>query len=152
MLLECLNDHAVEFVIIGGLCLVLHGCPMMTQDIDICIRLTPENLFRLERALHGLNPVHRMTPDRIPFILNATLAETLKSIYLRTDLGILDCLGTVAGLGDYTAVLSQSIHCLNSEFRMLSAAALIVAKEAAGRPRDLEAVKWLRAAAEHGQL
>ena len=33
-----------------------------------------------------------------------------KKLYLRTDLGIVDCLGEVLGIGDFESVLKQSIE------------------------------------------
>ena len=35
-LIESLCDHGVEFVIVGGVALVLHGSARTTQDLDIC--------------------------------------------------------------------------------------------------------------------
>jgi hypothetical protein len=62
----------------------IHGASLVTKDVDICCRLGPENLRRLETAVKDLNPVHRMTPNKIPFVLNDRLARDLKNIYLRT--------------------------------------------------------------------
>ena len=70
--------------------------------------------------------------------------------YLNTDLGILDCLSEVSGIGNYDQVLQRSIpHGLSyGEFRILSLDALIASKSAVGRDKDLEAVKLLRAVKE----
>jgi hypothetical protein len=56
----------------------------------------------------------------------------------------------VAGIGDYEAALKRSIVYQMSygEFRILDLDALIAAKEAIGRERDLAAVKQLRAIKE----
>jgi len=74
----------------------------------------------------------------------------LENIYLTTDVGILDCLSQVAGIGDYEQVLQQSIpHSMSyGEFRILHLDALIASKLAAGREKDLEAVKLLQAIKE----
>jgi len=147
-LLERLRAHQVEFVIIGGLCVVIHGAPMVTKDVDICCRFGPENLMRLEAAVKDLHPVHRMTPNQLPFVLDDRLCRELKNVYLRTDLGILDCLSEVTGVGNFDDVLRASASCLSGRFRMLSLNAIIAAKEATGRRRDFEAVHWLRAIKE----
>ena len=47
-LLSRLKAHEVEFVIIGGVCGVMHGVPMVTTDLDICCPFTPSSLRRLE--------------------------------------------------------------------------------------------------------
>lgn len=64
-----------------------------------------------------------------------------------TDLGQLDCLGEVKGIGDFNAVMERSVELEMETFqlRVISIDALI---EAMGRPRDLENVKILRALRE----
>jgi hypothetical protein len=44
----------VEYVLIGGFAVVLHGFPRLTQDIDVFIRPTEENVQRLQRALKSV--------------------------------------------------------------------------------------------------
>jgi hypothetical protein len=140
----------VEFVIIGGICNVLHGATLVTKDVDVCCRFTRENLKRIEAAVKELNPIHRQTPNQIPFELTDELAGRLKNLYLRTDAGVIDCLGEVAGLGDFDAVLQESIlvRLPFGECRMLSIEALIRSKETLGRDQDKIAVRQLRAIKE----
>ena len=101
-------------------------------------------------AIQDLHPFHRLTSGRLPLELTEELCSRLKSLYLQTNMGTLDCLGDVAGTGNYEQVLKQSITYKVSygEFRMLSIDGLIAAKEAVGRDRDLAAVKQLRAIKE----
>ena len=149
-LLARLSQHKVDFVVIGGVCGVFHGVPLVTLDLDICCRFTSENLFRLQTAVHDLNPYHRMTPNRLPFQLTQELATRLQNLYLQTDLGMLDCLSQVTGLGDYDQVLNRSIcqRTTFGELRILELDALIEAKLAMGRERDLAAVRLLEAIKE----
>lgn len=149
-LLSRLKGRNVEFVIIGGVCGVLHGASLVTLDLDICCRFSRENLRCLEAAIKDLHPRHRLTANKLPFELTNHLCDSLKNIYLNTDLGILDCLSEVAGVGNYEEVLKQSVlHSLSyGEFRILNLDALIVAKIAAGRKKDLDAVKLFRAIKE----
>ncbi|HEY5297319.1 MAG TPA: nucleotidyltransferase [Verrucomicrobiae bacterium] len=149
-LLSRLKEQKVEFVIIGGVCGVLHGASLVTLDLDICCRFSRENLRRIEAAAKDLHPCHRLTANKLPLELTDELCGSLKNIYLNTDLGILDCLSEVAGVGDYEEVLKQSIsHSLSyGEFRMLNLDALIAAKSAVGREKDLSTVKLLQAIKE----
>lgn len=50
-LLALLNDHEVEFMIVGGYALAFHGAPRFTGDIDIFIKPDPENAQRVLDAL-----------------------------------------------------------------------------------------------------
>jgi len=146
-LLFRLHSNHVEFVIIGGLCAVLHGISLVTEDLDICCRFSAENLRKLESAVSDLHPVHRLTANRLPLELTDHLCATLRNLYLRTDLGILDCLGEVKAVGGYDEVLAASVP-VQFGFgivRMLNIDRLIDAKEAVGRDRDIAAVRMLRA-------
>ena len=149
-LLRRLHTQGVEFVIIGGICNVLHGVTLVTQDLDVCCRFSPENLHRLEAAVRELHPVHRQTPQKLPFVLNDRLLRELRNIYLRTDLGVIDCLSEVAGIGGYDAVRQASVPVALSfgQCRMLSLDALIRSKETLGREQDLAALRQLRAIRE----
>ncbi len=149
-LLTRLNEHGVEFVIIGGVCGVLHGVPLVTFDLDVCCPFSPGNLRRVEAAVKDLHPYHRLTPGKLPLEFSDNLVARLKNLYLQTDLGKLDCLSEVKGIGDYHDVFNSSeLHnTSHGKFHMLSLDALIAAKEAVGRARDLTAVKLLRAIKE----
>lgn len=52
--LRALEDKAVEYVLIGGYAIVLHGFLRATQDIDLFINPTDENVSRLRNALNQL--------------------------------------------------------------------------------------------------
>jgi predicted nucleotidyltransferase len=149
-LLQRLYDEGVEFVIIGGICNVLHGVTLVTQDVDVCCRFTSANLHRLEEAVKDLHPVRRQTPQKLPFVLDDRLSRELKNIYLRTDMGVIDCLNEVAGIGDFDSVLQVSVP-VDLGFgvcRMLGLEALIRSKETMGRDHDLAALRQLRAIQE----
>jgi hypothetical protein len=149
-LLSRLQRQGVEFVIVGGMCGVLHGVTLVTKDLDICCRFTAENLYRIEAAVKDVHPRHRLAANKLPLELTDELCSRLKNLYLQTDLGTLDCLGEIAGIGGYDAVFNRSVpvSLADGEFRMLDIDSLIAAKEAVGRPHDLLAVAQLRAIKE----
>jgi hypothetical protein len=149
-LLSRLKENRIEFVIIGGVCGVFHGASLITLDLDICCPFGEENVRRIESAMQDLHPVHRLTTNKLPLELTRSSFASLKNLYLQTDLGVLDCLSEVAGVGNYEDVLKQSVpHTLSGgEFRMLNLDALIAAKLAVGREKDLSAAKLLQAIKE----
>jgi hypothetical protein len=146
-LIQRLIREEVEFVLIGGFASVLHGAPVLTRDVDVCIRFSRENLVRLVAAIGDLHPRHRITPQRLPLEITDQNWNIFKNIYLETDLGILDCLGEVAGIGgfDQAAELSEEVSLSVGRLRILTLDALIRAKEAAGREHDLKTVAYLKA-------
>ena len=50
-LFALLNEHKVEYLIVGGYALAFHGAPRYTGDIDILVRPHPENARRILQAL-----------------------------------------------------------------------------------------------------
>ncbi len=149
-LLERLSASGVEFVVVGGFAAVTHGATLLTQDLDICCDFSPGNLMRLQQAVADLHPVHRMSPTRRPLAITPSSCAGWKNLYLDTDLGQLDCLSSIDGVGDFTCVRRRSfrIRLHRETIRVLTLDALIRAKEAMGRPRDREAVLQLRAIRE----
>lgn len=145
-ILELLNREHVEYVLVGGLAGVFHGVPLVTRDVDVCMPFTEDNLLRLERALASLHPTHRQTPQRLPFSVADDFPRGLKNVYLRTDLGVLDCLGEILGIGDFTAVLSRSeiVELPIGQCRILSLSGLIDAKAALDRTQDKLALIHLK--------
>jgi len=140
-----LVEAKVEFVLIGGFAAVAHGSTLVTRDVDICCRFSEANLRRIQKALRALHPVHRSRPD-LHLDLTPAQCTRLKNLCLKTDLGALDSLGEVLGVGDYDTVLSQSIE-VELPFgrcRILDIDALIRAKEAMDRDHDRITVRQLK--------
>ena len=146
-LLKRLVRADVDFVIIGGFAGVIHGCTYLTQDIDICCDFSPANLLALQKAVSNLHPVHRMTPRRKKLELTEKNCEQFKNLYLDTDIGQLDCVSFIDGLGDYQKVrrASELVEVRDTKLRVLSLNALIKAKKAMNRPRDKQAILQLEA-------
>jgi hypothetical protein len=53
-IINALNKYGVEYILIGGYAVILHGLPRTTQDMDIVLKMTEENIDRFQRALKSL--------------------------------------------------------------------------------------------------
>ena len=53
-IIRALNDHEVEYILIGGYAVILHGLPRTTQDMDIIVKMTDANISKLQAALHSV--------------------------------------------------------------------------------------------------
>ncbi len=146
-LLQRLLAADIEFVIVGGFGAVLHGSTVVTRDLDICAILTAANVEKLREAFKDLHPTHRHNPQRHSFIDNPSPVVDLKNLYLQTDLGALDVLGSITGVGDFARVAAnaETVELFGHRVRVIGIEDLIRAKEALGREKDLLAVKELRA-------
>jgi predicted nucleotidyltransferase len=145
--LKKLNDAGVEYVIIGGVAAILHGSPRTTFDIDVCVLLTEPNLTRIVSMLRGLNPRFRMRPDKLPMPDDPGELQGFRNLHLDTDLGTIDFLTEVTGVGTYENAFAQSElkQVGGMPCRVLKLDALIAAKRAANRMKDRIAVLELEA-------
>jgi predicted nucleotidyltransferase len=148
-LLQRLTDAGLEFVLVGGFAAVSHGSFQLTRDVDICAVLTEANVAKLRQALGDWNPRHRMTPQKLPFLLYPRAGEAVNNLYLQTDMGMVDILTSIKGVGDFQRLntTAEVLEVDGHTVRVISLADLITAKEAMGREKDLLTVKELRAIA-----
>jgi hypothetical protein len=74
----------------------------------------------------------------------------MKNLYLETELGPIDFLGSILGIGEFERVHAASVEVelFGRRCRVISIQDLIQAKEALGRDKDLIAAKELRAIVE----
>ena len=137
--ITALASHSAEFVIIGGVAINLHSMAYVTYDIDFCFSRKRENLKRIVEALADFKPRPRGFPEELPFVWDKQTLLGGTTFTLKTTIGDIDLLAEVAGLGDYEAVLANSVifDLFGYKVNVLSISALIEAKRAAGRPKDL---------------
>lgn len=149
-LLSVLVEEGVEFMIIGGVAAYHHGSSRVTLDLDILYARSRANIDRLVRAVAPIHPYLRGAPAGLPFHFDALTVERGLNFTLTTDAGPLDCLGEVAGIGRYEAVLPRShdAELFGMRCKFVDLDALIESKRAAGRPKDLEAIAELEAIRE----
>ncbi len=146
-LLAKLVDNGFEFVIVGGYAAVAHGSARVTRDIDVCAVLTAENVETLRKALAKWNPRHRMTPQKLSFLTIPPPGTPLNNLYLETDVGVIDVLSSVLGVGDFARLKSRAerLEIDGRTHWLMSLEDLISAKEAMGREHDLLTARELRA-------
>ena len=53
-ILKTLAEYKVDFIVVGGVCAVLHGAPVSTFDLGLVHSRTPDNIDRLMSALESL--------------------------------------------------------------------------------------------------
>jgi hypothetical protein len=151
-LLRQLVTNNVNYVLIGGLAMRAQGSAHITDDFDICYERSDTNLDALVTAIDPLHPYLRGAPPGLPFRFDVPTLKAGLNFTLNTDLGDVDLLGEVRGLGFFKEVLAQSEPKVLFEFtvHVLTLDGLIASKTAAGRLKDrnhlleLEELKKLR--------
>jgi hypothetical protein len=154
--LSVLREHGVEFVVIGGFAVILHGVERATKDVDIVPEQSPENLARLWTALEALEARPRelteFRPEELPMPFSLQgLIEGGGNWVLDTRLGRLDVMQWVSGIDSYEELRAGADTEATPEAGEILFAGLddlLAMKRAAGRDQDLMDITALRMA--HG--
>jgi len=135
-LLRSLNAHNVEFVIIGATAFPIHGYARATLDIDLFIRPEPQNVRRVLDSLSDFGyDITEITPEDL----------LTKKVLIRQYLVETDIHPFVTGI-TFNQVWENRISGTFGKEKVYYASLddLIIMKEAAGRPKDLEDLKALK--------
>jgi hypothetical protein len=150
-LLRALTSAGVEFVVVGGISAVLQGAPLLTYDLDVVHRRTPENIDRLLNVLAEVGARYRIRTDLSP---QRSHLQSEGHQLLATNLGPLDLLGTIFE-GDYEQLAPKSIELeieAGLRLRVLSLEAYLREKSRLKNPKDTAAAAILRSVLkERGQ-
>ncbi len=156
-LLEVLARHRVEYVIVGALAAVIHGAPVMTQDLDVMPEPSRANGGRLAAALAELHAVPFDDPDRVDprtghvpeapdFDYTADALARHDTWHLVTDAGLVDLTSSLSGIaGGYRLVVagSERRRVFGIDVPVASLEDVITSKRAADRPKDRAALPAL---------
>lgn len=148
--IETLVKNKVEFVIVGDIAITAHGSAYITKDLDFCYSRNKANLKNIVSALAPFKPRPRGFPENLPYIFDETTLRNATNFTFETEIGDVDLLGEVAGIGVFSEVkeFSTLMELFGFEARVLSIEGLILAKRAAGRPKDLLVLPELEAMQE----
>ncbi|MBU2572696.1 MAG: hypothetical protein KKH28_01280 [Elusimicrobia bacterium] len=129
-------------MIIGATAFPVHGYARATLDIDIFIRPSPENAARVRKALSEFG--YDLSDVKISDLLG-------KKLLIRQYIVETDVHPFVAGV-TFERVWKNKVRAKYGETfaYFASLADLIKMKQAAGRPKDLEDLKYLRKLKKHG--
>lgn len=134
-----LNKHHVDFVLVGGYAMGVHGVIRATGDIDFLYRRTRPNVRRLCTAMDNFGAP--------PEIIDETALMTPDVV---TQLGIppnrIDLLNTIDGV-TFRQVWdgSASTTIQGQKLGVIGLAELVANKTATGRIRDADDVRRLQA-------
>jgi hypothetical protein len=147
-ILRALQEHEVEYVLIGGLAASLHGSPHVTTDVDVTPSRSPRNLERLARALTALGARVRSedAPDGLPFDFTPRTLAQNAMLNLTTRHGDLGLAFEPAGTRGYDDLIRDALAIEIRDTRVVLAALadVIRSKEAAGREKDRLQLPTLR--------
>jgi hypothetical protein len=138
-LLELLNEHKVEYLIVGGYALAFHGAPRFTGDIDLLVKPDSKNAKHILSALEEfgfgslkLSQVDFTTPNNVIQLGNPPVRVDIMTSITAIDWEKAHTDKVQGNYGDTTAYF-------------ISKEDFIANKRALGRKKDLadiEALGW----------
>jgi hypothetical protein len=138
-LLTTFADQGVEFVLIGGWALALHGHGRGTDDLDVLVRPTPENAARVFRALVVFG-----APVSAHGVTEGLFAKSGYGYRMGVKPNLIEVLTKIDGIGFDDAIAEGKHFELDGRvIHYIGRQALLKNKRAAGRPKDLADVDWL---------
>lgn len=143
-ILAVLNDHRVDYVVIGAWAAIAQGAPIgATRDIDLTPAIVDGNLDRLSAALKELGARIRAEgapAEGLAFDHDGPSLARAAFWNLVCRHGELDLSFTPSGTGGYRdlAANARVVRVHGVEARIADLADIIRSKEAAGRPKDIQ--------------
>lgn len=143
-----LQDHDVEFIVVGIIAAIAHGSPIATRDLDVTPSRAADNYERLAGALVDLDAKLRL-PDGtgLEFAIEPRYLAGNTAWTLLTRFGVLDLVYEPAGTQGFADLRRQAVELDLGTGKPLLVASLldvIRMKEAAGRPKDEAGLPALR--------
>lgn len=130
-LLQLLEKHEVDYVLVGGYAVAFHGFPRFTKDIDIFFRNSEENVVKIKTALIKFGFPEEQLPDSLFF-------ETGNIIQFGVSPLRVDIINEIDGVSFDEAIKNRVRGKYGDlEVNFLGVNELIKNKEASGRPQDL---------------
>jgi hypothetical protein len=135
--LKLLSSHGVEFLLIGGYAVGIHGYPRGTADLDVWIASTPVNAQRIVDALRDFGFT---TPELTPSLF----LDPDKVVRMGVPPLRIDILTTIAGVSFDDCFGRRDVVSVGDvQVPVISLPDLKANKQATGRSQDLADIEHL---------
>jgi hypothetical protein len=148
-----LDAHKVEYVVIGGIAVQVHGHVRMTNDVDLIPSPTPQNLNRLAIALEELG-ARVLNSGSEHLGIDAQMLPRATLWQLATPHGDIDVLHDAPGAAPFPQLRERALLITLGDHPIPIASRddLIKMKRAAGRPVDLADIAALTEPEHQGRV
>jgi hypothetical protein len=151
------NDKGLDYVVIGGVALVMHGVVRLTADLDLMVALDHDNLRKLVDAMAELGyrpripepPEALLDPDKRKFWQEEKNMEVFSFFSPDQPLALLDIM--IREPIAYQRLKSNAVVMAvgTSPVPVASIDDMIELKQISGRPQDMEDIKALEEKRRH---
>ncbi len=130
-IIRALNKEKVQYVVVGGIAVNLHGIPRYTEDLDLMIRATPGNIANVQKALKSVyaDPsIDELTPDEFS-IYSVIRYGTPDDFYI-------DLMTKLGEFATYDSIGSETLEIEGTAVRIATLEALYWMKSDTVRLKD----------------
>jgi len=133
-----LDAHQVDYVVVGGLAVQVHGHVRTTNDLDLIPSPAKRNLTRLADALNELH-ARVLNPGQEDLSIDARMLPRATLWQFATSAGDIDVLHDAPGAAPFPDLRARALQITLGDLQIPFAGRedLIRMKRAAGRPVDL---------------
>lgn len=129
--LKCLNDQKVEYLLIGGYAVILHGYKRTTHDMDVWIAVNHTNPQKIIRALDAYGFDVDGMDEKI-------FTEERSIVRFGDEPLMIEVVTTIGGVEfDDCYKRAEIAYLAGIEVPLMSLKDLRINKAASGRPKDL---------------
>lgn len=135
--LRLLSSHDVEYLLVGGYAVGLHGYPRTTGDMDVWVNPTPENASKLVNALVDFGYA-ASNLSQAPF------TNPTKIVRLGVPPVCIDLVMSISGADFASSYARRKLDdSAGVPVSLISLDDLKANKRAAGRPKDIDDLNYL---------
>lgn len=137
-ILQLFEKHEVEYLVVGGIAVCYYAKPRSTQDLDLWVEVSDENLERVNRAVGDFGGPKKVATDGVDL-------GSGEWVELGGPESHIDIIGMIKGC-DFSDCWERrtddTVEGIKAQF--ISKDDLIASKQAARRPQDLVDVENIK--------
>jgi len=138
--LKAMEDEGVDYILIGGFAVILHGLPRFTMDMDFFIQMVEQNVQKLRKALYstfGDSDIEEITFDEL---------AKYPVIRYGTPNGFhIDIMAQLVEAAKYEDLEYEIMEIQGQKIRVATTETLLKLKEGSIRPEDKGDALFLKA-------
>ena len=138
-ILESFEKEELDYVLVGGFAVILYGMQRLTRDIDIFIKMVPQNIKKLRKALRSV--------FNDPSIKEITLSSLQKYPVIRygsPNVLVVDILSRLGDVATYHDIAYKVIDIQGIKIKVATPETLYRLKKDTVRPEDQLDAKFLK--------
>ncbi len=130
-ILDSLQSEGADFIVIGGIAVILHGLPRVSEDLDIIINHGEENLSFIRKGLYKLYNDTDINEITINALENYSVIR-----YISPENDIIDIILTLGEAYDYKKIEYEIMDIYGKKIKVASVKSLIEMKSKTLREKD----------------